>query len=101
MIETIKKLMEHHTAGDPISGLKWTYKTTDKISTELRKGGLDVSPKTVARLLKGLKFSLRVNHLLASPAHTATSSSSTSAEPGGASQPRVGPRLASTQRRSK
>ena len=54
--------MEHHTAGDPISGLKWTHKTTDKISEELRKAGLDVSPKTVARLLKGLKFSLRVNH---------------------------------------
>ena len=53
MIEAIKKLMEHHTAGDPISGLKWTHKTTDKISEELRKAGLDVSPKTVARLLKG------------------------------------------------
>lgn len=54
--------MEHHTAGDPITGLKWTRKTTMKISQELRKADLDVSPKTVARLLKGLKFSLRVNH---------------------------------------
>jgi len=54
--------MEHHTAGDPITGLKWTRKTTLKISQELRRAGLDVSPKTVARLLKELKFSLRVNH---------------------------------------
>ena len=54
--------MEHHTAGDPVSGLKWTHKTTAKISGELHKTGLDVFPKTVARLLKGLKFSLRVNH---------------------------------------
>ena len=54
--------MEHHTAGDPISGLKWTHKTTEKISNELHRAGLQVSPKTVARLLKGLKFSLRVNH---------------------------------------
>ena len=54
--------MEHHTAGDPISGLKWTHKTTQKISHQLHKAGLNVSPKTVARLLKGLKFSLRVNH---------------------------------------
>jgi hypothetical protein len=54
--------MEHHTAGDPINGLKWTRKTTLKISQELRKADIDVSPKTVARLLKGLKFSLRVNH---------------------------------------
>ena len=54
--------MEHHTAGDPIKGLKWTRKTTLKISGELRKAGIGVSPKTVARLLRGLKFSLRVNH---------------------------------------
>ena len=54
--------MEHHTAGDPISGLKWTRKTTMKISKELRRVGIDISPKTVARLLKGLRFSLRVNH---------------------------------------
>ena len=54
--------MEHHTAGDPITGLKWTHKTTVNISRELRMAGLDVSPNTVGRLLKGLKFSLRVNH---------------------------------------
>ena len=54
--------MEHHTAGDPINGLKWTRKTTLKISGELRKAGIIVCPQTVARLLRGLKFSLRVNH---------------------------------------
>jgi hypothetical protein len=54
--------MEHHTAGDPINGLRWTHKTTLKISGELNKAGIGVSPKTVARLLKGMKFSLRVNH---------------------------------------
>lgn len=54
--------MEHHTAGDPINGLKWTRKTTLKISRELRNVDIVVSPKTVGRLLRGLKFSLRVNH---------------------------------------
>ena len=54
--------MEPHTAGDPISGLKWTHKTTQKISDELRKVDIRVCPKTVGRLLRGLKFSLRVNH---------------------------------------
>lgn len=54
--------MAHHTAGDPINGLKWTHKTTLKISRELHKAGIMVSPKTVGRLLRGLKFSLRVNH---------------------------------------
>lgn len=54
--------MEHHTAGDPINGLKWTRKTTLKISGELREAGIIVCPKSVGRLLRGLKFSLRVNH---------------------------------------
>lgn len=54
--------MEHHSAGDPISGLRWTHKTTLKISRELHQAGITVCPKSVARLLRGLKFSLRVNH---------------------------------------
>ena len=54
--------MEHETAGDPITGLKWTRRTTRKISEHLGYVRLDVSPRTVARLLKNLGFSLRVNH---------------------------------------
>jgi len=29
--------MEYETAGDPISGLKWTRKTTEKIAQELEQ----------------------------------------------------------------
>lgn len=54
--------MVHDTAGDPITGLKWTRKTTAKISRELRRAGLTVSATTVGRLLRGLGYSLRVNH---------------------------------------
>ena len=54
--------MEHETAGDPITGLKWTRRTTRKISEQLGCVGLGVSPRTVARLLKNVGFSLRVNH---------------------------------------
>lgn len=54
--------MEHDTAGDPMGGLKWTHRTTAKIAAELRSGGIDVSTGTVARLLKGMGYSLRVNH---------------------------------------
>jgi hypothetical protein len=50
------------TAGDPISGLKWTHKTTAKIAAELTAGGIAVSPRTVARLLGDMGYSLRVNH---------------------------------------
>lgn len=54
--------MENETAGDPITGLKWSRRTTRRISTLLRRVGLYVSARTVARLLKSLGFSLRVNH---------------------------------------
>jgi len=54
--------MNHETAGDPMTGLKWTRRTTDKIAEALKDIGIDVSPKTVAKLLKGMGFSLRVNH---------------------------------------
>jgi len=54
--------MRHETAGDPMSGLKWTRKTTAKIAEALNQLDVSVSPKTVARLLKKMNYSLRVNH---------------------------------------
>lgn len=54
--------MEHETAGDPVTGLRWTRKTTTKIAEELQAEGIVVSPSTVTRLLKQMGFSLRVNH---------------------------------------
>lgn len=48
-------------AGDPISGLRWTHKTTIKIAGQLQRLGIQVSARTVARLLGKLRFSLRVN----------------------------------------
>ena len=54
--------MDHETAGDPLSGLKWTRRTTAKIADQLHALGIDVCPQTVARLLKAMGYSLRVNH---------------------------------------
>ena len=54
--------MKHETAGDPMTGLKWTRRTTAKIASELRLLGVEVSANTVGRLLKKMGFSLRVNH---------------------------------------
>ena len=54
--------MAHETAGDPISGLKWTRRTTERIATELRSLGIEICARSVARLLKQMDFSLRVNH---------------------------------------
>lgn len=53
--------MEHDTAGDPMTGLKWTHKTMRKLADELARHGIMVSANTVGRLLKSIGFSLRVN----------------------------------------
>ena len=53
--------MEHDTAGDPVSGCKWTRKTTGKIAQQLKRAGIHVSANTVGKLLKKMNFSLRVN----------------------------------------
>lgn len=54
--------MKNETAGDPMTGLKWTRRTTEKIANELKAADIEVSPRTVAKLLKQMRFSLRVNH---------------------------------------
>jgi hypothetical protein len=62
VIATIHTLMEHDTAGDPMTDIKWTRRTTEKIADELRACGIEVCANTVGRLLKDLKYRLRVNH---------------------------------------
>ena len=62
VIDAIAQLLEHDTAGDPISGLKWTRKTTEKVAAQLKRLKIEVSPNTVGRLLKDMGYSLRVNH---------------------------------------
>ena len=55
--------MEYETAGDPMTGLKWTRKTTQKVTHELKVLGIkEVNRTTVSRLLKDLDYSLKVNH---------------------------------------
>ena len=53
--------MRHDTAGDPITGVKWSRRTTRKIAAELTALGIAVSKNTVGRLLKAMDFKLRVN----------------------------------------
>jgi hypothetical protein len=54
-------LLADATAGDPVTGLKWTRKTSAKISRELKRRGYRVGPDTVRRLLRGLGYRLRAN----------------------------------------
>jgi len=58
----IEFLLEYDTAGDPITGLKWSRRTTAKVAMALGDFGIHVSANTVARLLQTMGYSLRVNH---------------------------------------
>lgn len=61
VIAEIERLLAHDTAGDPITGLKWSRRATEKIAKELRTLGIEVCASTVSRLLQEMGFSLRVN----------------------------------------
>ncbi|MEA1973468.1 MAG: ISAzo13 family transposase [Candidatus Cloacimonadota bacterium] len=61
LIFRIEELLKYETAGDPITGLKWTRKTTEKISQELCISGIYVSSVTVGKIIKNLGFSLKLN----------------------------------------
>ncbi|MDA3896820.1 MAG: ISAzo13 family transposase [Desulfobacteraceae bacterium] len=53
--------MKYEIAGDPMSDLKWTRKTTAKIADELALIDIFVSKTTVGKILKSLNFSLKTN----------------------------------------
>ena len=53
--------MKDATAGDPLSGIKWSRKSTERIARHLNGMGIKVGAKTVGRLLKQQGYSLRKN----------------------------------------
>ena len=55
----IEALLQEDVAGDPVDGLRWTRKTTEKIADGLARLGIEVSARTVARLLAEMGFSLK------------------------------------------
>lgn len=52
-------LVDSSTRGDPMSPLRWTSKSTEKLANELRMGGYHISPRSVATLLKNTGYSLQ------------------------------------------
>lgn len=62
MTAHLAEVLRHDTTGDPCFGLRWGRRTTrnlaDYLTEELH---LPVSPRTVARLLRKMGYSLRVN----------------------------------------
>ncbi len=61
MIEMLVQMVSRETAGDPMGGLLWTYRSLAKLAAELSKSGVNVSAATVGKWLKSLGYSLRVN----------------------------------------
>ncbi|NLI99305.1 ISAzo13 family transposase [bacterium] len=61
LLSDLEDIMKESTAGDPMSLLKWTYKSTYAIAEELQLKGHDVSHDTVRRLLKRDGYSLQAN----------------------------------------
>jgi hypothetical protein len=61
VVKQLQVLVDDTTAGDPITGLRWTRKSTRKLAKALRRLGFSIGATTVARLLKAQKYSLRTN----------------------------------------
>ena len=61
LLRDLEELLDETTAGDPMSALKWTAKSSHTLADELRKRGHVVSADTVERLLHDLEYSLQVN----------------------------------------
>ena len=68
-MKALEKLLQDATAGDPITGLKWTRKTCRKLAQELQRKGFRVEHSTIPRLALLLKYTLRVNRKRASRQH--------------------------------
>jgi hypothetical protein len=57
----LRRIVEETTAGDPMSAVRWTNKSTQAIAEELTRQGHGVSDKTVARCLREMGYSLQLN----------------------------------------
>jgi hypothetical protein len=57
----LQRIVQETTAGDPMSALKWTHKSTRTIATELARRGHAMTGVTVARMLREQDYSLQAN----------------------------------------
>jgi transposase len=61
LLPDLERLVDPATRGDPMSALRWTSKSADKLTRELRELGHKVGPTLVSKLLKQLGYSLQAN----------------------------------------
>jgi hypothetical protein len=60
LVTELERLVDSATRGDPMSPLRWTSKSTEKLANELQAGGYQISARSVAKLLKSSGYSLQV-----------------------------------------
>jgi hypothetical protein len=61
LVGALEALLDPVTRGDPMSPLRWTCKSADKLAAELTAGGHPSSERSVNRLLHDLGYSLQSN----------------------------------------
>ena len=61
LVDSLERLVDAGTRGDPMSALRWTCKSTRTLATELTRLGFAVSSNTVGRLLRASGYSLQAN----------------------------------------
>jgi hypothetical protein len=61
VLRDLEALVDPVTRGDPQSPLRWTCKSTRRLAGELTAMGHTLGPRTVARLLRALDYSLQAN----------------------------------------
>lgn len=60
-MRALETLLQDETAGDPMTGLKWTRRTVRELTRRLRRQKFKVGRETVRRLLAQLRYAQRVN----------------------------------------
>ncbi len=66
IVKTIESILNENTIGDPMSKLKWTCKSSRSIADELIKKNINISYRTVCRILADLDYSLQANRKIQS-----------------------------------
>jgi transposase len=61
LVKELERLVDPATRGDPMSPLRWTSKSTEKLAEELRRQGYAISARTVANILQEQDYSLQAN----------------------------------------
>jgi Rhodopirellula transposase DDE domain len=61
LLRALEILVDPVTRGDPMSPLRWTCKSADKLASELTASGHPTSERSVGRLLHALGYSLQSN----------------------------------------